>query len=81
LEKDTQDWQKKWEVNNIDLMGITKSHEQMQNEVTKLHENLIKMTTLYQQLDKEKSQLLKKLGRDQSTKPAPKENPSPTKSQ
>lgn len=66
LDKETQDWQKKWEVNNEELLVISRSHEQMQNEVAKVHENLLKMTQLYYQLEKEKHGLLQKLGRQPS---------------
>lgn len=64
LDKETQDWQTKWEINNAELMGITKNHEELQTEVGKVHENLIKMTNLYAQLEKERSQLMTKLGKE-----------------
>jgi len=73
LDTETQDWQKKWEVNNGELLQISHEHEHIQGEVARVHENLIKMTQLYQQLERQRSDLLKKLGREP---PAPNKDPS-----
>jgi len=69
LETETLEWQKRWEENNGRLVSITKDHENIQIEVGKVHESLYKITNLYHALDKERSSLLKKLGRDISQDP------------
>jgi len=69
LETETLEWQKRWEENNSRLVTITKDHEAIQIEVGKCHDSLFKITSLYHALDKERTSLLKKLGRDINNDP------------
>jgi predicted nucleic acid-binding Zn-ribbon protein len=69
LETETMEWQKRWEENNSKLVTITRDIEAIQIEVGRVHESLLKMTNLYHALDKERSSMMKKLGKDMETDP------------
>jgi len=64
LEEETTKWQKRWEVNNQELMQVTEINEKLQNELIKVHDSLVTVTNLYKALDKERTELMKKLGRE-----------------
>jgi chromosome segregation ATPase len=63
LEKETVGWQNRWQESNVSLIRMTNSHQKLQTDLSKVHESLIKMTSLYRALDKDRSDLLKKLNR------------------
>lgn len=64
MEEETTKWQKRWEVNNQELMQVTEINEKLQNELIKVHDSLVTVTNLYKALDKERTELMKKLGRE-----------------
>lgn len=65
LEIETLTWQKKWDESNDELAKLTKNHEVLQNNLCQVHEKLIKITGLYRVLEKERYDLMTKLGRQE----------------
>lgn len=65
METETLSWQKKWDDSNDELAQLTKNHEILQLKLCNVHEHLIKMTGLYRVLEKERYDLMTKLGRQE----------------
>jgi len=66
LEQETLLWQKKWDDSNEELAGMTKNHEELQTNLCNVHEKLIKITGLYRVLEKERYEMMTKLGRQEA---------------
>ncbi|CAL8121942.1 unnamed protein product [Orchesella dallaii] len=65
LETETLIWQKKWDESNEELSGMTKNHNDLQTNLFNVHEKLIKITGLYRVLEKERYEMMTKLGRQE----------------
>lgn len=63
LEAETISWQQKWDDSNDELAEMTRNHEKLQTNLCQVHEKLIKITNLYRVLEKERYELMTKMGR------------------
>jgi septal ring factor EnvC (AmiA/AmiB activator) len=65
LEKETEDWQGKWAESNASLTKMEQSYVKLQADLERAHEGLNTMTNLCKALQKERTEMLKELKREE----------------